>query len=76
VLVAAVQIIKILGVLVLVAGVMSISAAGALGLITFQFPQAVTGLWSVASEILIWARLLLVAVVAGGMLTKRSGEAE
>lgn len=74
--VATVQRIEILGLLVLVAGAMSISAAGALGLITFQIPQAVTGLWTAASEIVQWARWLIVAVVAARMVTHRSAEAE
>jgi len=69
------QRIRILGVLVLVAGAMSISAAAALGLITFQVPQPVGSILSAASEILAWARLLLVAGVAARMLTHRSAEA-
>ncbi len=76
VLVSTVQRIKILGVLILVAGAMSMSAAGALGKITFQVPQAVSDVWSAASEIVQWARWLLVAVVAARMLTQGSAEAE
>lgn len=75
-LVSTVQRIKILGVLVLVAGAMSMSAAAALGMITFQVPQVVSDVWSAASEIVQWARWLIVAVFATRMLTHRSEDAE